>query len=87
MQSLMNNGKHSVECDPDDVENIVINYKDGRNRTITRGFACEAKKNELTFNLVGMSGNDLSMLVVGCLYLADKLGLLDEKETEKKDHP
>lgn len=62
-----------------DVENFVVNYSDGTQRTIEKGFFCEIKPEGgeilLAFIMANCSGQDLATIVYGCIELGNKLGL------------
>lgn len=65
-----------------DVDNFVVNYTDGTHKVIRKGFFCEMKEDGqdsiLSFIMTGVSGKELSAIVIGCIQLAEKLGLFDK---------
>lgn len=69
-----------------DVENFVVNYSDGTQRTIEKGFFCEIKPegNEslLTFIMANCSGQDLATIVYGCVELGERLGLFGKNTNQ-----
>ena len=69
-----------------DVENFVVNYSDGTQRTIEKGFFCEMKPDGegsvLTFTMANCSDQDLAAIVYGCIELGEKLGFFG-KNTNK----
>lgn len=68
------------EGEEPDVDNFIVNYSDGTQRVIEKGFFCEMKPegNEcvLSFIMAHCSGRDLETIVLGCIELGVKLGLL-----------
>lgn len=76
----------SQEGEEPDVENFIVNYSDGTQRTIEKGFFCEIKpegdESLLTFIMANCSGQDLATIVYGCVELGEKLGLFG-KNTNK----
>lgn len=74
----------SESTDPD-VKNFVVNYEDGTQRVIDKGFFCQMEDEgdnqlSLQFIMANVSGKELSAIVIGCIQLADKLGLFDKKK-------
>lgn len=71
--------------DAEDIDNFVVNYKNGTSKTVNKGFFCEMKPEEgsynMTFHMVDIAGTDLSAIVMGCIHLADKMGLFREKNS------
>lgn len=63
-----------------DVKNFIVNYEDGSQRIIEKGFFCEIKKGpetaDLTFIMAHCAGSDIEMIVKGCIELGFKLGIL-----------
>lgn len=62
------------------VKNFVVNYTDGSQRIIEKGFFCEITKGpetaNLTFIMADCAGSDIKMIVEGCIKLGYKLGIL-----------
>ena len=64
---------------------IVIEYEGAPTREITKGFVAQFTENEeddtitSTFDMVGMSGKDLEMLVLSVMELGMKLGLFGKE--------
>lgn len=69
-----------------DVKNFVVNYTDGSQRIIEKGFFCEINKGpeaaDLTFIMADCAGRDIEMIVKGCIELGFKLGILNGGEKE-----
>lgn len=68
-----------------DVEKIVIHYEDGVEKVIDQGFFCNIKEivdgsAVLEFTMCHMSGEELELIIEGCLQLGVKLGMLKEEE-------
>ena len=67
-----------------EIENFVANYEDGSQRTINKGFLCEIQELpdgecNLHFSMAGVSGQDLKVVVFGCLQLGKELGMFEGK--------
>ncbi len=64
---------------------IVIEYEDASTREISKGFVAQFTENEgddtitSTFDMVGMSGKDLEMMVLSVMELGMKLGLFGKE--------
>ncbi len=64
---------------------IVIEYEDAPTREISKGFVAQFTENEeddtitSTFDMVGMSGKDLEMMVLSIIQLGMKLGLFGKE--------
>lgn len=63
-----------------DIENFVVNYADGTQRVIEKGFFCEMKDEDngeqtMSFIMSHCSGRDLEAIVFGCIQLGQKLGM------------
>lgn len=62
---------------------IRIEYEDGTTEDITKGFAARYSESDgkgtSTFDMVGMSGKDLEMLVFSVIELGAKLGLFGKE--------
>ncbi len=64
---------------------IVIEYEGAPTREISKGFVAQFTENEeddtitSTFDMVGMSGKDLEMLVLSVMELGMKLGLFGKE--------
>ena len=53
-----------------------------------KGFFCKIKDepngvSTLSFEMVGVSGKDLTQIVLGCVELGARLGMFDKKESEE----
>lgn len=63
-----------------DVDNFIVNYSDGSQRVIEKGFFCEiasdGDESTLSFIMAHCAGRDLEIIVLGCIELARGLGLL-----------
>ena len=68
-----------------DCRRIVIEYEDAPAREISKGFVAQFVENDdddtitSTFDMVGMSGKDLEMLVFSVIELGAKLGLFGKE--------
>lgn len=68
-----------------DVKNFVVNYEDGSQKTIEKGFFCEMKELpdgacDMSFSMTGVSGRDLEHIVFGCIELGDRLGMFRKND-------
>lgn len=68
-----------------DIENFVVNYANGTQRVIEKGFFCEMKDEDdgeqtMSFIMSHCSGKDLEAIVFGCIQLGQKLGMFDSLE-------
>ena len=73
--------KSQAENQEPEVKNFVVNYDDGTQRIIEKGFFCEIKEEEsgesvLSFVMAHCSGRDLETIVLGCVQLGVKLGMI-----------
>lgn len=63
-----------------EVENFIVNYSDGSQRIIKKGFFCEiqegAEETALSFIMAHCGGRDLETIVLGCVQLGVKLGMI-----------
>ena len=53
-----------------EIKNFVFNYTDGTSKTVEKGFFCHIKdepngESTLSFEFVGVSGKDLTQIVLG----------------------
>lgn len=53
-----------------EIKNFVFNYTDGTSETVEKGFFCKIKdepngESTLSFEMVGVSGKDLTQIVLG----------------------
>lgn len=75
----MGNSEENKVEEPD-VDNFIVNYSDGTQRVIEKGFFCEMKPEgeecAMSFIMAHCSGKDLEAIVLGCVQLGVKLGLL-----------
>lgn len=71
-----------AEGEEPDVDNFIVNYSDGTQRVIEKGFFCEITPGEeestLSFIMAHCAGRDLETIVLGCIELAYKLGFLSD---------
>ena len=65
-----------------EVKTIVLKLEDGTTETINRGFLAsydeQGEKGIVTFQMVGMSGRDLAMIVQSVIKFGFQSGLLPE---------
>lgn len=67
------------------VYRIVIEYEDAPTREISKGFVAQFTENDgddavtATFDMVGMSGKDLEILVFSVIELGVKLGFFGKE--------
>ena len=66
------------------VSRIILEYEDTSTREISKGFVAQFTENDndtitSTFDMVGMSGKDLEMLVYSVIELGAKLGLFGKE--------
>lgn len=76
------NKQEVIEENEVDVSNFVINYVDGTQRVIEKGFFCEMNDEDdggqtLSFIMSHCSGRDLEAIVFGCIQLGQRLGMFD----------
>lgn len=69
--------------DEKNAKRILVEFEDGSTKEITKGFVGSFTDGDSdtvtsTFDLVGMSGKDLMMMVMSIIQLGDKLGLFKE---------
>lgn len=71
--------KNEVLTEDKDIENFTVNYTDGTQKVIDKGFFCEIKEGEeestLSFLMAHCSGKDIATIVYGCVELGYKMGL------------
>lgn len=72
--------KHKCETDKgEEVKNFVVNYEDGSQRVIEKGFFCQMKPDGeeyiLDFIMADVAGPELEYIVYGCFELGKKLGM------------
>ncbi len=73
--------KSQAESQEPEVENFIVNYSDGTQRIIDKGFFCEIKEEEsgesvLSFIMAHCAGRDLETIILGCVQLGVKLGMI-----------
>ena len=77
MEELKNSQAENQEPE---VENFIVNYSDGSQRIIEKGFFCEiqegAEETALSFIMANCGGRDLETIVLGCVQLGVKLGMI-----------
>ena len=71
-----------------EIKNFVFNYTDGTSKTVEKGFFCHIKdepngESTLSFEFAGVSGKDLTQIVLGCVELGARLGMFGKKESEE----
>lgn len=78
--------KENTDSDVE-VRNFIVNYSDGSQKIIEKGFFCEMEEMgetdgecNLTFIMVDVSGKELYSIVFGCIQLATQMGWLDKSE-------
>ena len=59
------------------VKSIILTYEDGSTEIVYKGLVANYIGDTVTFNMVGMGGMDLAMIVESVLELGDRLGLFD----------
>lgn len=70
------------------IEDYWQNVTGGTSETVEKGFFCKIKDEPngeatLSFEMVGVSGKDLTQIVLGCVELGARLGMFDKKESEE----
>lgn len=73
-----------------DIKNITVNYDNNESKTITKGLVIDFGKLDndegdvcdVCFNMCNIKGKDLRLIVTAVVALAQKLGMLDEKERD-----
>lgn len=65
-----------------EIKNFIVNYEDGTQRVIEKGFFCEMKDLpdgycDINFIMTGVSGRDLKGIVMGCIQLGEELGMFE----------
>lgn len=69
-----------------EVDKFVVYYADGSRRIIDKGFFCEMKKDDeddelvLSFIMAHVAGKELQFIILGCIELAQRMGLLGKRE-------
>ena len=63
-----------------EVEDFIVNYSNGTQRIIEKGFFCEiqegAEETALSFIMAHCAGRDLETIILGCVQLGVKLGMI-----------
>lgn len=63
-----------------EVEDFIVNYNNGTQKIIEKGFFCEiqeeAEETALSFIMAHCGGRDLETIVLGCVQLGVKLGMI-----------
>lgn len=67
-----------------EIKNFVFNYTDGTSETVEKGFFCKIKdepngESTLSFEMVGVSGKDLTQIVLGCVTVGRTPGNVRQK--------
>lgn len=62
-----------------------MNYEDGSQEVIEKGFFCDMKELpdgacNMNFIMTGVSGSDLERIVIGCIQLGERLGMFGKEE-------
>lgn len=71
-----------------DVKRIIIEREDGSTDVITRGLIAdytecvESKTGEVHFDICGMGGKEVGMVVMSMVQLGQQLGMLAESDEE-----
>ncbi|MEA5084372.1 MAG: hypothetical protein VB018_09480 [Lachnospiraceae bacterium] len=72
--------------DDKNVAKITLTYEDGTDKVIDKGFVAqfngEGDQLTMTFDMAGIKGEDLRLIVVGVMQLGMKLGFFGEDEKE-----
>lgn len=83
------NSSEKCECEAGkgkEVKNFVVNYEDGSQRVIEKGFFCQMKPDGevyiMDFIMADVTGPELEHIVYGCLELGKKLGMFCERGEE-----
>lgn len=70
-----------------DIENFIVNYSDGTQKVVDKGFFCEITEEDeeahLEFFMAHCSGRDLETIILGCVHLGAKLGMFENKKERK----
>ena len=71
-----------------EISMLIGTYTDGTSKTVEKGFFCHIKdepngESTLSFEFAGVSGKDLTQIVLGCVELGARLGMFDKKESEE----
>ncbi len=73
-----------------EVKNIILEYEDGSTETISRGFLAnyddQGEQGTVTFQMVGMSGRDMAMILRSVIEFAFQSGLLPELADDEEDN-
>ena len=70
-----------------DVKNFIVNYEDGSQKVIEKGFFCEMKELpdgacDMSFIMAEVSGRDSEHIVLGCIQLGEKLGMFAKEQEQ-----
>lgn len=80
---------NEVETEEKDIENFVVNYTDGTQRVIDKGFFCEINEGKeeatLSFLMAHCRGEDIATIVYGCVELGYKMGLFGGQDKNEDD--
>lgn len=74
-----------------DISKIVLCFEDGSTREIDKGFIAKIEpaeqggQTEITFNMIGISGNDLKVIIGSMVELGLKFGMFDGGEDDEED--
>lgn len=77
-----------MENQEKDLKRFVIEYEDGTVREVNKGFLCAMEPGAdddvtFTYDMLGISGGELKLLVGGMLQLGMKLGMFEHGEEEE----
>lgn len=79
-QTLLAEKKEASDGQEPEIEYFIVNYSDGTQRIIEKGFFCEikegAEETALSFIMAHCGGRDLETIVLGCVQLGVKLGII-----------
>jgi len=70
-----------------DIVKIVLHYADGTTKEINQGFVASVDRNEsagkatMTFEMVHISGSDLSLIVEGVIQFGVRMGMFGDPES------
>lgn len=73
------------------VKRIILEREDGTSEAITRGLiadyseATDTREGEVKFDLCGLAGRDIGMIVMSMLELGAKLGMFSDTEQKEDD--
>lgn len=66
------------------IKGFTVEYEDGQNKSFEKGFMVEIKENEsgkdatVTFNMCGINGQDLYLIISSVIQLGNQIGFFDK---------